>query len=73
MTHTTLLLEPPAPAPREAAAARHRTWRLLGRYTLLSVLAFVVLFPIYITVVNSLLPSAQIAAQPPKPTPRRRP
>ncbi len=66
MTDTTLLLDPPVPAPRDAAAARHHTWRLVGRYALLSVLAFVVLFPIYITIVNSLLSAPQIAAQPPK-------
>jgi len=40
--------------------------RRLGRYLLLSVLAFIVIFPLYITVVNSLLPAPQIAAQPPK-------
>jgi sn-glycerol 3-phosphate transport system permease protein len=40
--------------------------RLIGRYLLLSVLALIVIFPIYITVVNSLLPSPQIAARPPK-------
>jgi sn-glycerol 3-phosphate transport system permease protein len=37
----------------------------LGRYLLLSVLAFVVLFPLYITVVNSLLTPEQIAGRPP--------
>ncbi|HSO95030.1 MAG TPA: carbohydrate ABC transporter permease [Acidimicrobiia bacterium] len=66
MTDTALLLERPVPAAQEPAPARHRTWRLLGRYALLSVLAFIVLFPIYITIVNSLLPAPQIAAQPPK-------
>jgi sn-glycerol 3-phosphate transport system permease protein len=66
MTDAAVLLEPRVPHPAEPAAPRHRTWRLVGRYALLSVLAFVVLFPIYITVVNSLLPAPQIAAQPPK-------
>jgi len=61
-----MLLEPRVPAPTEPVAARHQTWRLVGRYALLSFLAFVVLFPIYITVVNSLIPASQIAAQPPK-------
>ncbi|MGH9030938.1 MAG: carbohydrate ABC transporter permease [Acidimicrobiia bacterium] len=39
--------------------------RLVGRYVLLTLLAAVVLFPIYITVVNSLLRPEQIAARPP--------
>jgi ABC-type glycerol-3-phosphate transport system permease component len=66
MTDSTVLLEPRVPPRTEPVAARHRTWRLVGRYALLSGLAFLVLFPIYITVVNSLLPAPQIAAQPPK-------
>jgi sn-glycerol 3-phosphate transport system permease protein len=37
-----------------------------GRYALLTVLALIVVFPIYITIVNSLLPSADITHQPPK-------
>ena len=63
------------PAPPEAVSATRttthapgrgrRTWGLVGRYALLSALAFVVLFPLYITVVNSLLTPGQIAAQPP--------
>ena len=36
------------------------------RYFLLSLLAFIVIFPLYITVVNSLLRPDQIAAKPPK-------
>lgn len=35
------------------------------RYALLTVLAIIVLFPIYITIVNSLLTPSQIAAKPP--------
>jgi len=35
------------------------------RYLLLTVLAFVVLFPLYMTLVNSLLKPSQIAARPP--------
>jgi sn-glycerol 3-phosphate transport system permease protein len=64
-----------APVPPEAVAgaatATHaegrgrRRWGLVGRYALLSVLAFVVLFPLYITVVNSLLTPEQIASKPP--------
>ena len=45
---------------------RGRRLRIFGRYVALSVLAFVVLFPIYITIVNSLLPSREILSQPPK-------
>jgi len=41
-------------------------WKKVGRYALLTVLAALVLFPIYITVVNSLLRPSQITAQPPK-------
>jgi sn-glycerol 3-phosphate transport system permease protein len=44
---------------------RARRARLLGRYLLLTVLAFVVMFPIYITLVNSLLLPRQIADTPP--------
>jgi sn-glycerol 3-phosphate transport system permease protein len=66
MTDTTLLLEPRVAPSGGPVPHRHRTLRLIGRYVLLSVLALVVLFPIYITVVNSLLPAPQIVAQPPK-------
>ncbi|MFM8302836.1 MAG: carbohydrate ABC transporter permease [Actinomycetota bacterium] len=37
----------------------------MGRYVVMTILALVVLFPIYITVVNSLLRPDQIAARPP--------
>jgi len=53
---------------REQIAQRRRRRKRLGafgRYTLLSVLAFLVLFPIYITVVNSLLTPTQISSRPP--------
>lgn len=40
-------------------------WRRAGSYALLSLLAFVVLFPIYLTVVNSLLRPVDIASRPP--------
>ena len=43
---------------------RGRRLRIFGRYVALSVLAFVVLFPIYITIVNSLLLPSQIASRP---------
>src|SRR5438477_6533974 len=38
----------------------------VGRYVLLTALAVVVLFPIYITVVNSLLTPSDVTSQPPK-------
>lgn len=44
---------------------RLRRARTAGRYLLLTVLAAVVFFPIYITVVNSLLTPGEIAARPP--------
>lgn len=37
----------------------------IGNYALLSAVAFVVLFPIYITVVNSLIPTKEILQRPP--------
>ena len=43
-----------------------RIAKKVARYTLLTVLAVIVVFPIYITVVNSLLTPAQITQQPPK-------
>jgi sn-glycerol 3-phosphate transport system permease protein len=45
--------------------AIRRRARVVNRYVLLSVLAVIVLFPIYITVVNSFLTPEQIAARPP--------
>jgi sn-glycerol 3-phosphate transport system permease protein len=44
---------------------RGRRLRIFGRYVALSILAFIVLFPIYIAVVNSLLRPTQIAARTP--------
>jgi sn-glycerol 3-phosphate transport system permease protein len=49
---------------RKADVRRHRL-RQIGRYALLTLLGVVVLFPIYITVVSSLLTPAQIGKQPP--------
>jgi sn-glycerol 3-phosphate transport system permease protein len=58
-----------AEAGAEVAAGRPgkraRRLRLFGRYLVLTVLAFVILFPIYITVVNALLRPSQIAARSP--------
>lgn len=43
-----------------------RIARKAGRYALLTVLAVIVLFPIYISVVNSLLIPADVTSRPPK-------
>ncbi len=51
---------PAAPAPR-----RRRRARLVVRYMLLTLGAVIVLFPLYMAVVNSLLPPREIAHQPP--------
>jgi sn-glycerol 3-phosphate transport system permease protein len=42
-----------------------RRARVINRYLLLSALSLIVLFPIYITVVNSLLPADKIVERPP--------
>ncbi|MHB1584332.1 MAG: carbohydrate ABC transporter permease [Acidimicrobiales bacterium] len=47
------------------AARRRRRLRKSVRYVLLTVGALVVLFPLYLTVVNSLLPEPALAHQPP--------
>ena len=54
--------------PEQEIRRQHRR-RLLGkiaRYALLTFLAIVILFPIYITIVNSLLLPADITRRPPK-------
>ena len=51
--------------PGGVTERRRRRLRLAGRYLLMTALAFIVLFPLYITVVNSLLRPDQIAARPP--------
>jgi sn-glycerol 3-phosphate transport system permease protein len=68
MTAETATLASPAAGRAEPAtrrAGRARRVRVVGRYVLLTLLAVGVLFPIYITVVNSLLRPDQIAGQPP--------
>jgi len=50
-----------APAPRK----RRRRLRTIGSYTLLTAGAVIVIFPIYVTIVNSLLPLNQLVHQPP--------
>ena len=42
-----------------------RTWRLVTRYALLTLGAVVVLAPLYLTIVNSLLPPSALAERPP--------
>ena len=60
--------EAPTVDPEERGRDQRRRRRRLGtfgRYLLLSVLGFFIIFPIYITVVNSLLTPTQIASRPP--------
>jgi len=52
-------------ASRHGSARRRKRAALAGRYLLLTLLAVIVIFPIYIAVVNSLLKPTQIAARPP--------
>ena len=47
------------------ADVRRRRWHKAGRYLLLTFLAVVVLFPIYMTLISSLLTPQQIGKQPP--------
>jgi sn-glycerol 3-phosphate transport system permease protein len=51
--------------PVDPGARRRRRLRLALRYALLTVGAIVVLGPLYLTVVNSLLPASALAQQPP--------
>ena len=52
---------PSAPQPRR----RHRRARLVLRYLLLSIGAVIILFPLYMAIVNSLLEPSQSSPQPP--------
>jgi sn-glycerol 3-phosphate transport system permease protein len=54
-----------ADATTVRARAARRSWRVALRYTLLTVGAIVVLAPLYLTVVNSLLPPSALAERPP--------
>lgn len=55
-----------APSPRRTASRnRRRVLVKVLRYLLLTFLAVVIVFPLYITVVNSLLSPQQIASRPP--------
>jgi len=57
----TLAPAEPAPAPRRP----RRRLRTIGTYALLTAGAIVILFPIYVTIVNSLLPPSDLVHQPP--------
>src|ERR1700722_16543191 len=62
----TLGATPPGLGPPPAAPARpSRRWRPIGSYSLLTAAAIVVLFPVYVTIVNSLLVPDQLVQQPP--------
>jgi sn-glycerol 3-phosphate transport system permease protein len=54
-----------ADATHARPGRRGKVWRLAVRYLVLTLLAIIVLFPLYITIVNSLLLPEQIAAKPP--------
>ena len=56
--------EPPAPEPEPPHRPRRRL-RTLGSYAVLTAFAVIILFPIYVTIVNSLLPPDQLVHQPP--------
>src|SRR5271165_3601220 len=51
--------------PAAARRGQRRRLRTIGSYTLLTAAAVVVIFPIYITIVNSLLQPEQLVQQPP--------
>lgn len=58
--------EPDAVASDEGPARRpRRRLRTLGTYAMLTAFAIVILFPVYVTVVNSLLAPDQLVHQPP--------
>ncbi len=65
MTAATVTPSSAVAPERKTPRSARRTWGVVARYALLSLLAFVVLFPLYITVVNSLLKPEQIAGRPP--------
>lgn len=62
----------PRPAKKrggdQPAIDQVRGWRRIGRYTLLSVMAAIVLFPIYVMVVGALKPADQLLRNPLLPT-----
>ncbi|HXY27227.1 MAG TPA: carbohydrate ABC transporter permease, partial [Acidimicrobiales bacterium] len=58
-------MEAAGTVPARPVRRPHRKLRTVGAYTALTVGAIVVLFPIYVTVVNSLLRPDQLVHQPP--------
>src|SRR3974390_1793368 len=64
-----MAVDVPAPAPVTHPPAIQKTGgrraRKVLRYVLLTVGAIVIVFPLYMTVVNSLLPPRLLARQPP--------
>ncbi len=56
---------PRSPGAPSSAPRPHRRLRTIGAYTALTAGAIVVLFPIYVTIVNSLLVPDQLVQQPP--------
>ncbi len=59
------VLEPVATAKVAPRQRPRRRLRTVGSYTLLTAGAVVILFPVYVTIVNSLLPLNQLVHQPP--------
>ena len=63
------VMEAPVPQAAPPAAVPHgkprRGLRTVGSYILLTAGAIIILFPVYITIVNSLLPTDQLVHQPP--------
>jgi sn-glycerol 3-phosphate transport system permease protein len=63
------VMEAPVPQAAPPAAVPHRKprrgLRTVGSYILLTAGAIIILFPVYITIVNSLLPTDQLVHQPP--------
>ena len=65
-TDTVTTATPATPsAPQPQPRRRHRRARLVLRYLLLSIGAVIILFPLYMAIVNSLLEPSQISHQPP--------
>jgi sn-glycerol 3-phosphate transport system permease protein len=57
--------EPPAQPQVKSGGGERSVVRRILRYTLLTVLAVIIIFPLYITLVNSLLTPQQITSRPP--------
>jgi len=64
LANTSIDAEREALVAYRRARRRRRLW-VAARYALLTFLSFIVLFPVYMTVVNSLLPAQRILERPP--------